>query len=171
MVRVPQLGRAVYVILALAVLILVITYGGMELWPRLEAYQTMRSLDRQWRDARLTASARRKAADMLAEFGPDAAPFLLTAARDEDSRVRERAFAYLAGLDPIPDEAVQICMTALKEDREPTARAARWGPRRTSSADRSNGGRSSSRRSWRPAATTRRSSGVRRCGPWSTPVR
>ena len=42
MMRMPQLGRAVYVILGLAILVLVVTYGSMELWPRVEAYQKMR---------------------------------------------------------------------------------------------------------------------------------
>jgi hypothetical protein len=124
MVRMPQLGRAVYATLVLAILILVITYGGMEIWPRVESYWRMRALDRRWHDPSLSAAARAKAAEMLAEFGPDAVPYLLAAARDADVGVRQKAYAYLSGIEPIPDEAVPICLAALKEDRAPRARAA-----------------------------------------------
>jgi HEAT repeat protein len=123
MMRMPRLGRGVYATLGLAILVLTITYGGMALWPRIEAYRTMRALDRRWHDASLSVAERAKAVEMLAEFGPDAAPYLLAAARDADGRVRERAYAYLAGLEPMPEEAVRICLAALKEDREPRARA------------------------------------------------
>ena len=123
MMRMPQLGRAVYATLGLAILVLVVTYGGMELWPRVEMYRRMQELDRRWHDASLPIAVRRKASAMLAEFGPDAGPYLLAAARDADGRVRERAYAYLAGLEPITDEAVLICLAAVKEDREPQARA------------------------------------------------
>ena len=64
---------------------------------------------------------------MLAEFGPEAAPFLLAAARDADVRVRGRAYLYLSGLEPVPEEAVVICLAALKDDREPLARASAAG--------------------------------------------
>jgi HEAT repeat protein len=123
MARMPQFGRAVHAILVLAILVLVITYGGMEIWPRVEAYRMMQALDRRWHDPGLSAAARAKAAEMLAEFGPEAAPYLLAAARDADGRVRERAYDYLAGLEPMTDEVVRICLAALKEDREPRARA------------------------------------------------
>ena len=127
--RMPQLGRAVYAILGLAILVLVVTYGGMAIWPRVEDYRTMRALDRRWHDPGLSAAERSKAAEMLSEYGPEAAPYLLAAARDADARMREQAYDYLAGLEPMTDEAVSICLTALKEDREPRARAAaanRW---------------------------------------------
>jgi hypothetical protein len=123
MVRMPRLGRPVYVTLGLAILVLVVTYGGMALWSRIEEYRRMRALDRMWRDRSLSVAARAKAAEMLAEFGPEAAPYLLEAARDPDGRVREKAYTYLAGLEPIPEEALVLCLTALKEDREPRARA------------------------------------------------
>ena len=127
MMRMPQLGRAVYVILGLAILVLVVTYGSMELWPRVEAYRRMRALDRRWHDPSLPPAARAEAAQMLAEFGPEAAPFLLAAARDADGRVRGRAYLYLSGLEPVPEEAVVICLAALKDDREPRARASAAG--------------------------------------------
>ena len=112
MMRMPQLGRAVYVILGLAILVLVVTYGSMDLWPRVEAYRRMRALDRRWHDPEPAAGRARQAAQMLAEFGPDAAPYLLAAARDADVRVRGRAYLYLSGLDPVPEEAVVICLAA-----------------------------------------------------------
>ena len=96
MARMPQLGRAVYAIMGLAILVLVITYGGMEIWPRVEAYWKMRALDRRWHDPSLSVAARARAAELLAEFGPDAAPYLLVAARDADDRMRETAYDYLA---------------------------------------------------------------------------
>ncbi len=106
MARMPQLGRSVYAILGLAILVLVVTYGGMAIWPRVEAYRMMRALDRRWHDPGLSAAERSKAAEMLSEYGPEAAPYLLEAARDADARVREQAYAYLAGLEPMTDEAV-----------------------------------------------------------------
>ncbi len=120
----PQLGRGVYATLILATLILTITYGGMAIWPRIDDYWTMRSLDRRWHDASLPAAERAQAAELLAEYGPDATPYLLAAAHDADGRMRERAYTYLAGIDPLPEEAVGVCLDALKEDREPRARAA-----------------------------------------------
>jgi hypothetical protein len=60
---------------------------------------------------------------MLAEFGPEAAPYLLAAARDADDLVRQKAYSFLAGIEPIPEEALQICLAALVQEREPTARA------------------------------------------------
>jgi hypothetical protein len=124
MMRMPRLGRGVYATLGLAILVLTVTYGGMEVWPRIQEYRAMRALDRRWHDASLSIAERTKAVEMLAEFGPDAAPYLLAAAHDADGRMRERAYAYLAGLDPIPEEGVRICLAALKEDRQPRARAA-----------------------------------------------
>jgi hypothetical protein len=127
MASMPKLGRSVYAILVLAILVLVITYGGMAIWPRVEAYRTMQALDRRWHDPSLSAAAREKASEMLAEFGPEAAPYLLAAARDADGRVREKAYGYLAGLEPMTDEVILICLAALKEDREPRARASAAG--------------------------------------------
>lgn len=126
MVRVPQLGRAVYATLGLAITILVITYGSMIIWPRVAEYRRMRDLDRRWHDRNLPRAARVKAAEMLAEFGPEAGPFLLAAARDADGLVREKAYSYLAGLDPLPEEAVSLCLAALKQEQEqePRVRAA-----------------------------------------------
>jgi hypothetical protein len=123
MVRMPQLGRAVYATLGLAILILVATYGSMAVWPRVADYRQMRELDRLWHDRSLPPAARIKAAEMLAEFGPEAAPFLIAAARDADDLVRHKAYGFLAGIEPIPEEAVQICLAALKQEREPRARA------------------------------------------------
>jgi HEAT repeat protein len=123
MVRAPKLGRPVYVVLGLAILILVVIYGGMALWPRIETYQGMRALDRRVHDRSQPAEARARAAEMLAEYGPDAAPYMLEAARDAECRVREKAYAYLASLEPMTEEALVICLTALKEDGEPRARA------------------------------------------------
>ncbi len=123
MVRMPQLGRAVYATLGLAILVLVLTYGGMAIWPRVAEYRQMRELDRRWHDPSLSPAARSKAAEMLAEFGPEAAPFLLAAARDADGLVRVKAYSFLAGLDPIPEEVVQICLAALQREQEPRARA------------------------------------------------
>jgi hypothetical protein len=120
----PQLGRGVYATLILAILILTITYGGMAIWPRLDDYRTMRALDRRWHDASLPAAERARAAGLLAEFGPDAAPYLLAAVHDADGQMRERAYIYLGGIDPLPEEAAGVCLAALKEDREPRARAA-----------------------------------------------
>jgi HEAT repeat protein len=127
MASMPQLGRSVYAILVLAILVLAITYGGMAIWPRVEAYRAMQALDRRWHDPSLSDAAREKASEMLAEYGPEAAPYLLAAARDADDRVREKAYAYLAGLEPMTDEVILICLAALKEDREPRARAAAAG--------------------------------------------
>jgi HEAT repeat protein len=124
MMRMPRFSRGVYVTLGLAVLVLTITYGSMDLWPRIQEYRAMRALDRRWHDASLSIGERAKAVEMLAEFGPDAAPYLLAAAHDADGRVRERAYAYLAGLDPMPEEAVRICLTAVKGESQPRARAA-----------------------------------------------
>jgi HEAT repeat protein len=123
MVRVPKLGRPVYVVLGLAILVLVVIYGGMALWPRIETYQGMRALDQLVRDRSQPAEARARAAEMLAEYGPDAAPYMLEAAHDAEGRVREKAYAYLASLEPLTEEALVICLTALKEDGEPRARA------------------------------------------------
>src|SRR5262249_23169777 len=123
MMRMPRLGRGVYVTLGLAILVLTVIYGGMALWPRIEAYLTMRALDRRWHDASLPVAERAKAVEMLAEFGPEAAPYLLGAAPDAGGGVRGRAYAYLAGLEPMPEEAVRTCLTALKEEREPRVRA------------------------------------------------
>lgn len=124
MMRIPRPGRAVRATLVVSVLILGVIYGGMAVWPRLDGYWTMRTLDRRWHDASLSAAARADAAERLAEFGPDAAPYLVSAARDPDGRVREQAYSYLAGLEPIRDEAVEICLKAVTDDREPRARAA-----------------------------------------------
>lgn len=123
MMRVPRLGRPIYVTLGLAILVLIVIYGGMELWPRIEAYRRMRELDRLWHDRSLSSAQRIKAAEMLAEFGQESASYLVEAARDADAGVRERAYAYLAGFDPIPEEGFVLCLAALKEDREPRARA------------------------------------------------
>jgi HEAT repeat protein len=123
MMRLPRLGRPIYVTLGLAIGILVVTYGGMEAWSRIETYWRMRALDRRWHDTSLSVAARAKAAQMLAEFGSEAAPYLLAAAQDADNRVREKACSYLGGLEPLPEEAVIICLTALKQDSEPRVRA------------------------------------------------
>jgi hypothetical protein len=123
MMRMPQLGRAVYATLGLAILVLVLTYGSMAIWPRIAEYRQMRELDRRWHDRSLSAAARGKAAEMLAEFGPEAGPFLLAAARDPEDLVRQKAYSFLAGIDPIPEEAVQICLAALQQEREPRTRA------------------------------------------------
>jgi HEAT repeat protein len=125
--RMPRLGRSVHVILGLAIAVLVVIYGGMELWPRVESYWRMRELDRRWRDPSLPAAERGRAVERLAEFGPDAAPYLLAAAHDADGRVRAQAYLYLSGLEPVPEEAVQICVAALKDDRVPGARASAAG--------------------------------------------
>lgn len=124
MVRMPRLGRAVYATMGLAVVVLAITYGAMELRPRLEAYRTMRALNQRWRDASLSLRVRNLAAQRLAEYGPDAGPYLLAAARDEEGRVREAAYGYLSGLVPVPDEAVAICLAALRDEATPRGRAA-----------------------------------------------
>ena len=84
----------------------------------------MRAMDRRLARSGLSAAERSKAAEMLSEYGPEAAPYLLKAARNADAQTREQAYDYLAGLEPMTDEAVSICLTALKEDREPRARAA-----------------------------------------------
>ncbi len=123
MARMPQLGRAVSTTIGLAILILGTTYGGMELWPRVEAYRTMQELDRRWHDASLPPSARNQAAQLLAEYGPDAEPYLLAAAHDGEGRVREAAYGYLAGLVPVPEEAVAICLAAVKDEETPRSRA------------------------------------------------
>ncbi len=119
MVQGPRMGRVVYMILVLAILVVLSTYGAMELWPRVESYRAMRALNRRWHDASLSSSARSRAAEMLAEYGPDASDYLLAAARDRDSRVREVAYGYLAGISPIPDEVVPICLTALQDEGAP----------------------------------------------------
>ena len=124
MMRMPQLGRPIYVTLGLAILVLLVIYGGMELWPRIESYRRMQALDQIWRDRSRPIAARVKATEMLAEFGPEAAPYLMEAAHDADGRVREKAYAYLAGLEPLSEDAFVLCLAALKEDREPRARAA-----------------------------------------------
>ncbi len=124
MARMPKLGRAVYSTLGLAILVLATTYGAMELQPRLEAYRAMRSLNQRWHDASLPVRARNRAAQRLAEFGPDAEPYLLAAARAEEGRVREAAYGYLSGLVPMPDEAVAICLAALRDEETPRGRAA-----------------------------------------------
>jgi HEAT repeat protein len=123
MMRMPQLGRAVYATLGLAITVLVLTYGTMAIWPRVAEYQQMRELDRRWHDRSLSPRARNKAAEMLAEFGPEAGPFLLAAARDADELVRQKAYSFLAGIDPLPEEAVQICLAALTQEPEPRVRA------------------------------------------------
>jgi HEAT repeat protein len=123
MMRMPQLSRPIWVTLGLAILLLTVIYGGMALWPRIETYRRMQALDQIWRDRSRPIAARVKATQMLAEFGSDAAPYLMEAARDEDGRVREKAYAYLAGLEPLPEDALVVCLAALKEDREPRARA------------------------------------------------
>jgi HEAT repeat protein len=123
MVLHARFGRPVYVTLGLAVAILVVTYGGMAVWTRVDTYRKMKSLDRTWHDPSLSVAARAKAAQMLSEYGTDAAPYLLAAAHDADGRVREKAYVYLGSLEPVPEEAVGICLTALKQDREPRARA------------------------------------------------
>ena len=89
MASMPQLGRAVYAILVLAILVLVVTYGGMAIWPRVEAYRTMRALDRRWHDPGLLGRRAVKASEMLAEYGPEAAPYLLAAARRGRPGARE----------------------------------------------------------------------------------
>jgi HEAT repeat protein len=122
MMRMPRLGRSVRVTLGLAITLLVAIYGGMEVWPRVETYWQMRSLDRDWHDAGRSPAARAKAAEMLAEYGPEATPYLLAAARDADGGIRETAYNYLGSLEPVPEEAVQICLAAVKSDSEPRAR-------------------------------------------------
>lgn len=124
MARKPRLGRAVSTTTGLAILVLGTTYGGMELWPRVEAYRTMQALNRRWHDASLSPRARNHAAQLLAEYGPDAEPYLLAAARDGEGRMREAAYGYLAGLVPVPEEAVAICLAAVKDEETPRSRAA-----------------------------------------------
>ncbi len=61
---------------------------------------------------------------MLAEFGEDSTPYLLGAVRDEDMRVRETACSYIGGLDPLPEEGLALCLSAMEGDREPRVRSA-----------------------------------------------
>ncbi|MHB1559842.1 MAG: HEAT repeat domain-containing protein [Isosphaeraceae bacterium] len=124
MARKPRFGRAVYATMGLAILVLATTYGGMELRPRLEAYRTMRALNQRWQDASLPLRVRNRAAQRLAEYGPDAEPYLLAAARDEEGRVREAAYGYLSGLVPVPEDAIAICLRALRDEETPRGRAA-----------------------------------------------
>lgn len=123
MVRMPRLGRPISVTLGLAILALGVIYGGMEIWPRIESYRRMRALDRLWRDRSLPSEQRVKAAEMLAEFGQESASYLVEAARDGDIHVRERAYAYLGGLEPVPEEGFALCLSAMRGDREPRGRA------------------------------------------------
>ena len=172
MMRMPWLSRSVRLTLGLAIAVLVSIYGGMEIWPRAEAYWQMRSLDRAWHDPSRSAAARAKAAEMLAEFGTEAAPYLLAAVQDADGLIRETAYTYLGSLEPVPEEAVRICLTAVKSDGEPRRgprrpwRWARW-PTPPARVSRSIAGRWCWPRWSRPAATPRRSSVATQSGRWS----
>jgi HEAT repeat protein len=156
MARMSQLGRPVYATLGLAVLILVVTYGSMAVWPRVADYRQMRDLDRLWRDRSLPPAARIKAAEMLAEFGPDAAPYLMAAARDPDDLVRLKAYSFLSGIEsPGPGRW----------------RRSRWGRSRTSGGRAGAiGGSRSSNRWCRPGMIGRRWSASPCCARWSAPT-
>ena len=174
--RMPQLGRAVYATLGLAILVLVVTYGSMTIWPRIADYRQMRELDRLWHDRSLSPAARAKAAEMLAEFGPEAAPFLIAAANDADDLVRFKAYSLPRGHRSGPRGGGADLHGRLEAGAGTPGpgRGGRiagsgrlhlaGGPARSAAAHHriARGGR---------ARRSRRSSAMPCCGPWSAPTR
>jgi hypothetical protein len=124
MPRVRRFGLLLYGTLTLAGLVLLITYGILELRPRVERGLRFRALDRQWRDPNLPLAARDKAADQLMEFGDEAMPAYLAALADPNSEVRVTAYFHVTKHRPISREAILACLAALKNDPDPHARKA-----------------------------------------------
>ncbi len=83
--------RAVYATLGLAILVLVVTYGGMDDLAARRGVPADAGAGPALARSEPVGRRAAKAAEMLAEFGPEAAPFLLAAAHDADGLVREQA--------------------------------------------------------------------------------
>jgi HEAT repeat protein len=124
MARVRRFGPLFYGTMAVACLVLLGTYGTLELRPHVRAALRFRAINRQWHDSSLPLAARRKAAEQLADFGSDAVPAYLSAVDDPNGQVRMTAYAHLASLRPVSSEAIAACIAAVAKDPDPRARAA-----------------------------------------------
>lgn len=117
-----KFGLSFYVTLVVSLLVLLVAYGKLGVWPRVEAFWKVRTLDREWRDSSLSKASREATAAQLVEFGPAAVPSFLAVGNNLDDPLRSTAYVYLARIKPPPREAIADCVKVLKTDKDPQVR-------------------------------------------------